>query len=184
MRRVIFIYALLTISQLQAQSNIGAINLQLSFPQGAYKKAYPITASGLILSLMHARESQPGFYFGGEIGILQVSGSNKYYTGNYNNEYNTFLVASWNHIITFAGKMKINLLPDGEYFQPFIDISLGTNLFWTSTSISRDLPRDPITNVAGVKYYYNDTKTSWTLRIGSGFGIDFPFGQRKKLLQH
>ncbi|CAN5375936.1 hypothetical protein BH11BAC3_BH11BAC3_19050 [soil metagenome] len=180
MRWVIFIHLLLILNLCQAQSNIATINLQLSFPQGAYKKTYPLTASGLILGIMHATENQPGFYFGGEFGILQVSGNNQYYTGNYNNEYNTFLVASWNHVITFSGMMKINLIPDGEFFQPFIDIRLGTNLFWTKTSISRDLPRDPITNVSEVKYYYSNSNTSWTLRIGSGVGVDFPFGHKKK----
>ena len=176
-----FLVTFIFLTRAHAQTNTATLSLQLSFPQGEYKKTYPVIASGLLFGIVHHSKTKSPFSVGGEIGILQVSGGNKYYTGYYNNEYNTFLVASWNHILTLAALLKVNLLDENKSWNAYIDFSMGTNVFLTTTSISRDLYRDPITNLVKTKYYYSDTHVSCPFRAGAGLGIEIPFGRQKKI---
>jgi len=177
----LFFIVLLLVNKAYAQANTATLNLQVCFPQGDYKKTYPVTSSGLIFGIAHTLKDQPAFSIAGEVGILQVSGANKYYTGFYNNEYNTFVVASWNHILTFAATLKVNLLSEDESWKLYIDCSFGSNAFVTFSSISRDLYRDPITNTDVTKFYYSDLHTAWTLRAGGGMEVEIPLGLQKKI---
>ncbi len=167
-----------------AQANKGSVTFQAAFPAADYKNNYDVTPTGMMFSFTHQLKNQPPFSFGGEIGILQVSGANKYYTGIFNNEYNTFLVASWNHIITLGGTFNVNLFPENSFFNVIVDINAGTNLFLTTTSISRDLAPnlvDVLTDTRRTKWYYSDTKTSFALRMGGGVAIEVPVGRKKKI---
>jgi hypothetical protein len=167
---------LLGMIEAHAQANMGTLTVQVGFPQGSYKKAYPATSSGLLFGIMHRAENHPGVSIGAELGILQVSGGNKYYTGNYNNQYNTYLVSSWNHIITLAGAMQLNLVPENESCNVSLWMSLGTNIFWTENSVSTE---DRV--VSYVKYYFQDSHASCALRAGLGFEMDFPMGRKKNI---
>lgn len=181
MRYFIIAAALLIFAKSVAQTNIAALSLQAGFPQGDYKENYPVTSSGLLFGIVHILKGQPPFSVGGEVGIMQVSGSNKNYTGIYNNEYNTFVVASWNHIVTMSALLKVNLPPYSKSCNVYVDFRIGTNLFLTTTSISRNDGRDYIANTAKIKFYYSDAKTSFTLRLGAGLGVDVPFGRKKNM---
>jgi hypothetical protein len=163
------------------QTNQGTLNLQVAFPQGAYNETYPVISSGLLFSITHRSKTRAPFSIGGELGILQVSGSDKYFTGVYNNEYNTFLVASWSHIITLAGLLKVDLLSTKKSWNAYGTFTVGTNIFLTATTISRDLYVNPIANLVKTKYYYSDTHWACNLRAGAGLGIEIPFGKQKKI---
>jgi hypothetical protein len=168
------------INNTNAQINKGSINFQAGFPTSDYKKNYNVVPTGLLFNIAHQLKNQPPFSFGEEIGIMQVSGADKYYTGFYNNEFNTFLVASWNHIVTLGAIFKVNLFPENPFFDVDVNITAGTNIFITTTSISRDVGWDFLTNTVKTKYYYSDTHASCALRVGGGVGIDIPLGRQKK----
>jgi hypothetical protein len=110
---------------------------------------------------------------------MQVNGADKYYKGFYNNEFNTFLIASWNHIVTLGAIFKLNLFPENNFFDVNLNITVGTNIFITNSTISRDKYFNPITNIEVTKYYYSDTRAAATLRAGGGLGIEIPLGQKK-----
>ena len=167
------------INNTNAQINKGSINFQAGFPTSDYKKNYNVVPTGLLFNIAHQLKNQPPFSFGGEIGIMQVSGADKYYTGFYNNEFNTFLVASWNHIVTVGAIFKVNLFPENPFCDVSININAGANIFLTNTTISRDKYFNPITNIEVTKYYYSDTRAAATLRAGGGLGIEIPIGRKK-----
>jgi hypothetical protein len=180
MRGILFFLAsIILIKSLNAQSNKGSLTFQAGFPTADYKKNYNVVPTGLLFNIAHQLKNQPPFSFGGEIGIMQVSGADKYYTGFYNNEFNTFLVASWNHIVTIGAIFKVNLFPENPFFDVSINVNAGTNIFITTTSISRDAGWDLFTNTVKTKYYYSDNHASCALRVGGGVGIDIPFGHQK-----
>lgn len=182
MRIVLLFYGIMiTTCSVSAQNNMGSVTFQAAFPVGDYSHSYDVLPTGMMFSFTHQLKNQPPFSFGGEIGILQVSGADKYYTGVYNNEYNTFLVASWNHIITLGGIFNVNLFPENSFFSVVANINVGTNLFLTTTSISRDIGIDPITRDVRTKYYYSDTHTSLALRMGGGLSVEVPLGRSKKI---
>ena len=108
---IIITIALLIFTKSVAQKNTATLSVQAAFPVGDYKETYPNTSSGMLFSIEHKLENQPPFSVGGEIGIMQVSGLNINYTGIYSNQFNTFVVASWNHIMTMAALLKLNLVP-------------------------------------------------------------------------
>lgn len=174
-----FLATFIFINNINAQINKGSINFQAGFPTSDYKKNYNVVPTGLLFNIAHQLKNQPPFSFGGEIGIMQVSGADKYYTGFYHNEFNTFLVASWNHIVTLGAFFKVNLFPENPFFDVDVNITAGTNIFITTTSISRDVGWDFLTNTVKTKYYYSDNHASCTLRVGGGVGIDIPFGRQK-----
>ncbi|HXS59065.1 MAG TPA: hypothetical protein VN726_23235 [Hanamia sp.] len=182
MRSMILLALIMTASSsVSAQNNKGSLTFQAAFPTGDYKNKYDMIPTGLLFNFTHQLKNQPPFSFGGEIGILQVNGVNKYYTGVYDNEYNTFLVASWNHIVTAGAIFNLSLFPENPLFDVVVDINAGTNLFITTGSISRDLGRDPLTNTLRTKFYYTDNHISSTLRIGGGAAIEVPVDRRKKI---
>ncbi len=178
---IIITIALLIFTKSVAQKNTATLSVQAAFPVGDYKETYPNTSSGMLFSIEHKLENQPPFSVGGEIGIMQVSGLNINYTGIYSNQFNTFVVASWNHIMTMAALLKLNLVPYNKSFNLFVDVTIGSNLFLTFTSISRDHGWDILTNSPATEFYYSDTKTSFTLRVGGGVGIDVPVGHKKNI---
>ncbi|MEP7253734.1 MAG: hypothetical protein ABI683_15180, partial [Ginsengibacter sp.] len=178
---VVFSMIILMVKSSVAQVNTASLTFQAVFPAGDYKKNYDIVPMGLLFNILHELPDQPAFSYGGEVGILQVSGSDKYYTGVYDNEYNTYVVASWNHIVTIGAIFKVNLLPENKFFDIEIDVRAGTNIFITTSSISRDVGINPITNTEITKYYYSDNRVSMTLRMGGGVGFAFPFGRQKKI---
>jgi hypothetical protein len=175
---IVIVFASCSVS---AQNNKGSLTFQAAFPTGDYKNKYDVIPTGLLFNFTHQLKNQPPFSFGGEIGILQVNGADKYYTGVYSNEYNTFLVASWNHIVTVGTIFNVSLFPESPLFDVVVDINAGTNLFLTTGSISRDIGRDPVTNVIKTKYYYNDNHLSITFRMGGGAAIEMPLDRRKKI---
>jgi hypothetical protein len=175
----IFIIAVRFVCSTYAQTNKASLNFQISFPAGDYKKNYPVTSTGLIFGILHQLKTQEHISIGGELGILQVSGDDHYYKGIYNNEYNNFLVSSWNSILTIAPVMRITLFSEHAW-NAFMDFTVGSNLFITRTAISRDLYLDPITGITIVKYYYSEKHTACSLRAGAGLGTEFPLGKKKK----
>lgn len=124
-----FLMILLVTERSAGQENNASLTFQAAFPAGDYKRNYDVTPTGLLFNILHDLPNQPAFSFGGEIGILQVSGADKYYTGVYNNEHNTFLIASWNHIVTAGAVFKLSLFPANTLFDIEIDVKAGTNIF-------------------------------------------------------
>jgi hypothetical protein len=179
-RFFLIIFNLLFIIHSYCQEKKATLSFQATFPQGEYKQVYPVTATGLKFGITQQLKKSQAISVGAELGILQVSGKNKNYTGYYNNEYNTFVVASWNHIITLATLFRANLLNHNKPWNLFVDVSFGTNLFITTTSISRDIP-DPFRDRDRVEYFYTDNHASFTFRAGTGIGIEIPFGRMKKV---
>ena len=176
----IFLAILIVTNETSAQINKGSLTFQAALPTADYRKSYNVIPTGLLFSITHQLENQPPFSFGGEIGIMQVSGADKYYTGFYNNEFNTFLIASWNHIVTFGALFKLNLFPESRFIDVDIDITGGTNIFITTASVSRDVGIDPFTNTIKTKFYFTDNHVSWALRVGGGVGFQIPVGHQKK----
>ncbi|MEO8414800.1 MAG: hypothetical protein ABI472_14130 [Ginsengibacter sp.] len=182
MRLILFFFGIIiTVNATNAQGNKGSLTFQAGFPVANYKDSYNVTPTGLLFNFTHQLNNQPPFCFGGEAGILQVSGADKYYTGVYNNEYNTFLVASWNHMVTLGAIFEVSLFPENSFFDVLVNISAGTNIFITTASISRDIGRDPVTNIMKTKYYYTDNHASFDLRIGGGVELEVPFTRQKKI---
>ena len=182
MRSLIFLFIIIAASTcVRAQNNKGSLTFQAAFPTGDYKKKYDVMPTGLLFNFTHQLKNQPPFSFGAEVGILQVNGADKYYTGVYNNEFNTFLVASWNHIVTVGAIFNLSLFPESSLFDVVVNINAGTNLFITTGSISRDLGRGPLTNIDKIKFYYTDNHISSTLRIGGGAAIEAPVDRKKKI---
>lgn len=181
MRAVLLLLGIITINVTNAQFNKGSVTFQAAFPTTDYKDDYNVIPTGLLFSFTHQLKNQPPFCFGGEIGIMQVSGADKYYTGVYDNEYKTFLVSSWNHIVTLGAVFDVNLFPGNTLFDVNVNISAGTNLFITTASISRDLGLNLLTNMPRTKYYYLDSHASIALRIGGGVDVEIPFGRQKKV---
>ena len=182
MRSILFFLATaIFLNTSHAQSNNASLTVQAGFPTAEYKKNYSGVSSGMLFSFTHQLKNQPPFSFGAQVGIMQVNGADKYYTGFYNNEFNTFLVASWNHIVTLGAIFKLNLFPENNSFDVNINIALGTNIFITNSTISRDKYFNPITNTAVTKYYYSDTRAAAALRAGGGLGIEIPLGQKKNI---
>lgn len=154
----------------RTQVNKGSVTFQAAFPAADYKNNYDVIPTGMMFTFTHQLKNQPPFSFGGEIGILQVNGADEHYTGVFHNEYNTFLIASWNHIITAGGTLNVNLFPENSFFSVIVDINAGTNLFLTTTSISRDVDPnliDQLTNTTRTKWYYSENKTSFANGWGS-----------------
>ena len=178
---LLFFGIMIATCSVRAQNNMGSATFQAAFPVGDYSHSYDVLPTGMMFSFTHQIKNQPPFSFGGEIGILQVSGADKYYTGVYNNEYNTFLVASWNHIITLGGIFNVTLFPGNSSFSVVANINVGTNLFLTTTSISRDIGIGPITHDVTTKYYYSGTHASLALRMGGGLSVEVPLGRSKKI---
>ena len=182
MRSILLLFVVIvTINASNAQVNKGSLTFQAAFPVADYKGNYNIIPTGLLFNFTHQLKNQPPFCFGGEIGILQVSGADKYYTGFYDNEYNTFLIASWNHIVTAGAIFEVSLFPENSFFDVDVNISAGTNIFITTASVSRDDGWDWITNTAHTKYYFTDNHTSLALRMGGGVKVEIPFGRKKKI---
>lgn len=182
MRSILLLVGIISINYTaRAQINKGSLTFQAAFPATDYKNAYDLLPTGLLFNFTHQLKNQPPFSFGGEIGVLQVNGSDKYYTGVYNNEYNTFLVASWNHIVTVGAIFNLNLFPENSFFNILVNINAGTNIFITTASISRNVGLNLITNVVRTKYYYKDNHASFALRMGGGAAIEIPVGRQKKV---
>ncbi len=163
------------------QTRNATISLQLSFPQQEYKNSYPITATGLLFGFAQPLKKESAISVGGEFGVLQVNGKQDYYTGFYNNVYNTYHVASWNHIITLGSLFRADLFKDKKKFNIFIDVSLGANMFITSATISREVDGGVFRDDNRVIYYYKDFNTSIAFRAGAGLGLEFPFGKKKRI---
>ncbi|MES1181885.1 MAG: hypothetical protein ABUL44_03730 [Flavobacterium sp.] len=178
-RLVLLLFSSIYILTSLAQTNTGELTFQMSLPQGGYKKTYPATGTGLMLSALHQMKKTPSFRAGIELGFLQISGKDKSYTGVYDNEYNTFLVASWNYIITTAALFRINLMPEVKPWNVFTEVSFGANLFTTGASVSREQYSDISRDFDQVKYYYNESHNDWSLRAGVSAGAEFPFGKKK-----
>jgi hypothetical protein len=179
-RFFLIILSLLFIFLSYSQEKNATLSFQTTFPQREYKQVYPVTATGLMFGITQQLKKSQAISVGAELGILQVSGKFKNYTGYYNNEYNTYVVASWNDIITLATLFRANLLNQNKEWNLFVDVSFGTNLFITTSSISRNIP-DPFSDRDRVEYYYIDNHTSFTFRAGTGMGIEIPFGRKKKV---
>jgi len=185
MRTVLLFFSIIIAAcDASAQAYKGSVTFQAAFPVADYKNNYDVIPTGMMFTFTHQLKNQPPFSFGGEIGILQVNGADKYYTGVFHNEYNTFLIASWNHIITVGGTFSVNLFPENSFFNVIVDINAGTNLFLTTTSVTRDLAPnliDQLTNTTRTKWYYSDNKASFALRMGGGVTIEVPVGHNKKI---
>jgi hypothetical protein len=182
MRALLFFIAIMiTDFDAYAQANKGSVTFQAAFPGADNKNSYDVIPTGMMFAFTHQLKNQPPFSFGAEIGILQVNGADKHYTGVFANEYNNFLVASWNHIITVGGTFDVNLFPENSFFNAIVGINAGTNLFITTTSISRYVGPDPVVNAVAAKSLYSGTKTFFALRMGGEVAIEIPVGRKKKI---
>src|SRR5664279_4590503 len=124
MRLILFFFGtIITVNATNAQGNMGSFTFQAGLPTANYKDSYNVIPTGMLFNFTHQLKNQPPFSFGAEIGILQVSGADKYYTGVYNNEYNTFLVASWNHLVTLGAIFEVSLFPENSFFDVLVNIS-------------------------------------------------------------
>ncbi|MFT3703106.1 MAG: hypothetical protein QM802_12085 [Agriterribacter sp.] len=175
---IMLILVALSCSPAHAQVNMGTLSFQMSLPQGGYKKTYPVTGTGLMFDLVHTFKAGSRWSAGAEFGILQVSGDDNQYTGYYNNEFNTYVVASWNHIITLAPILLYRLTPTQNRIQVYAQGTVGTNMFLTTSSISRDLP-DYYPVEFRTKYYYSDNHVSFSLRTGAGLLGTAAIGKHK-----
>ena len=128
-----FFGIIITVNAPNAQGNKGSLTFQAGFPVANYKDSYNVTPTGLLFNFTHQLNNQPPFCFGGEAGILQVSGADKYYTGVYNNEYNTFLVSSWNHMVTLCPIFELSLFPENSFFDCLVNFIYGP-IFFISTA--------------------------------------------------
>ncbi len=191
MRFLFIILSFLFFSEVTAQLNNAAISFQLNLPQGDYKKTYNKLGTGFLLGVVHRLNDKSFIGFGGEIGFLQVSQAGNEYKGFFRNKYDKYSVGVTSYILTVAPKLSINLVTFKGSIKVFIDFTIGTNIFLTSSSISHEKGYNVLTDTYDfltdthsrrpVKIDSSSSHSFWALRAGAGIGTAIPIGKNKKI---
>lgn len=155
----------------------------MSLPQGDYKETYPKTGTGFLFGFVHHLPHTSSVGFGGELGFMQVNNANETYDGYYHNRYNTYSVGSTSYIFSIAPKLRVNFPVLQNTMKIFMDFSIGTNIFLTSSVISHD--KYTFWEIEPGPKVIIDSSSShnyWAFRAGAGLGTDISIGKRKKIV--
>jgi len=180
------IVASLLFTKTEAQINYASLSFQLSLPQGDYKQTYPKTGTGFLFDIVHQLQDNSFIGAGGEAGFMQLNHTDEIYNGYYQNKYNTYHVGSTSYIFSIAPKLRVNFPVLQNTMKIFLDFSVGTNIFFTSSGISHDKHTffsgiDPNDFSSKLIIDSSSSHSYWALRAGCGAGTEMLMGKKKKL---
>ena len=159
------------------QRTIANISGQLSFPQGEYKRTYPVTGAGLRLGILTKPVADGPIYIGGELGFLVTSSDAKTFELYYNGFFDRYRVTASNNILSLAFKARADLAENNKPVQVFLDATIGTNLFFSSVDIERQTFFGGSQNAGG-----ESTKGYWAFVFGPGAGLEIPLDKRRDVM--
>jgi hypothetical protein len=173
-----FLTALFAILLLSAngQRTMGSIDLQLSFPQGEYKLAYPKTGVGIRFNVLHRIAEESPLSVGGEFGFLVVGSDSRLFDMYYGGYYDTYKISASNNVMNLAFKARADLVPPDRPILIFIEATVGANLFYSTANIQRETYFGNSQYVAG-----DNSKGYWAFTWGPGVGLEFPVDKRKQV---
>ena len=151
-----------------SQKFSASIDLQMSVPQGEYKKANTDAGIGGRANFFYRPQKNIPIKIGLELG-MQVKGStHQYFSGLYDN----FKVTASNNI--FSLMFVTRLQPENEgKIKTFLDAIAGWNVFFSTVNIER------LTFFSSYNSSYsNSTKAKWAFAYGGAAGIDVPLNKR------
>src|SRR5262245_31330002 len=134
---IVFFIAGLACSAQAQRTSIGA-NLQLSFPQGEYKSSFPKTGAGIRFNILRRLSEDNPISIGGDIGYLVTGSDSRIFDAYYGGFYDTYKISASNNVFSIAFKAKADLSDRERPVQAFVDITIGTNLFYSSVNIQRE----------------------------------------------
>ncbi len=182
MRHVVLIVATFgLLTKVYAQVNTASLTFQLSVPQGEYKDHYSKTGTGLLFSYTHRLKDKPGIALGGDMGILQVSKAGNSYSGLYRNRNDNYYASATNYIITIASKLRGYVFTFKGSVRVFIDLTIGTNIFFTYASISHYHGREFLSRRPRLVTDSSFSHSSLSLRCGLGVGTEISIDKKNKL---
>jgi hypothetical protein len=158
------------------QRTFSTVSIQVNFPQAEYKATNPVTGVGGRWNVMQRLGKESPISIGGELNFL-VSGSDSrqmdvYYLGF----YDRYQLTANNNVFGIAFKTRADLVPGRNPVQPFIDGTIGTNIFFSSVDVSRQTFLGGTENVNG-----KTTKGYWAFVFGPGAGVDIVLGKRREI---
>ncbi|MEO6329099.1 MAG: peptide-methionine (S)-S-oxide reductase [Ginsengibacter sp.] len=155
-----------------AQKFSASIDLQMSLPEGEYKKANRDAGIGGRGNFFF----RPGKNIPVKIGIesgFQVKGStSQYFSGFINGFYDDFKVSASNNIFSLMFLARLQPEKHGK-IKPLIDAIAGWNVFFSTVTIER------LTYFSDYNSSYsNSSKAKWAFTYGTAAGLDIPLNKR------
>lgn len=155
-----------------AQKFSTSINAQLAISNGDYKSASPDAGYGLRANFLYKPSSIAPLKFGIELGIQEKGRATQYFSGYTYGYYDDFKVSATNNIFSLMFLSRLQTPKIGK-IKPFIDFSVGWNVFFSTVSVERLTYYSPYSDS-----YSNSSKARWALTYGATGGLDIPLNKR------
>ena len=155
-----------------AQKFSTSINAQLAIPQGDYKTTNGNAGYGLRANVLYKPASTVPLKFGIELGIQEKARATQYFSGYTYGFYDDFKVSATSNIFSLMLLTRFQTPGIGK-IKPFIDLTAGWNVFFSSVNIERLTFYSPYDNS-----YTRSTKAHWALSYGPAGGVDIPLNKR------
>ena len=155
-----------------SQKFSASIDVQMSVPQGDYKKANPDAGIGGRGNFFYRPQKNIPIKIGLELG-MQVKGStHQYFSGYINGFYDDFKVSASNNIFSLMFVTRLQPEKEGK-IKPFLDAIAGWNVFFSTVNVER------LTFYSSYNSSYsNSSKAKWAFTYGGAAGVDIPLNKR------
>jgi len=155
-----------------AQKFSASINAQLAIPKGDYQITNGNAGYGLRANFLYKPATTVPLKFGIELGLQEKARATQYFTGYAYGFYDNFKVSATSNIFSLMLLTRFQTPKIGK-IKPFIDLTAGWNVFFSSVNIERLTFYSPYDNS-----YTKSTKAHWALSYGPAAGVDIPLNKR------
>jgi len=175
MKNLLPIFMIFTCTCSFAQKFSVSLDGQLAIPQGDYNDVTKDAGFGLRAGFLYKPWKVAPVKFGIEFGMQEKGRATEYFSGYVFGIYDEFKVSATNNIFSLMLLTRFQSSKPGK-IKPFIDITAGWNVFFSTVSIER------LTFFSDYNSSYsNSTKAHWALAYGAAGGIDIPLNRRDDL---
>lgn len=154
-----------------AQKFSASIGAQLAIPQGDYKTTNGDAGYGLRANFLYKPTPDVPLKFGIELGMQEKGRAAQYFSGYAYGYYDEFKVSATNNIFSLIFLTRFQSPKFGKV-KPFIDLTAGWNVFFSTVSVERLTYYSPYNSS-----YSNSSKAHWALAYGAAGGIDIPLNK-------
>lgn len=161
------LFLILFFADSNAQKFSTSIDAQLAVPQGDYQAVNPDAGFGIRANFLYRPIAEAPVKVGIEIGLQEKGSATQYFSGYYDD----FKVSASSNIFSlmFMARFQSQKL---HKIKPFVDISGGWNVFFSTVNIER------LTYFSNYNdSYSNSSKAKWALSYGISGGVDIPLNK-------
>ncbi len=152
-----------------------SFDAQLAIPQEDYKATNGDAGYGLRANFLYKPTPVVPLKFGVELGIQEKGRATQYFSGYAYGYYDDFKVSATSNIFSLLLLSRFQSPRFGK-IKPFIDLTAGWNVFFSTVSVERLTYYGPYNSS-----YSNSSKAHWALAYGAAGGIDIPLNKRDDL---